>query len=96
MTESRSLRVFLCHSSRENSVARELYHQLDAEEWLDVWFVEERLLPSQEWGPEIKKGVKNADVLIVLISKNFDAEEKKSYPSWGFVMDEKYVSSKSA
>ncbi|HET9909274.1 MAG TPA: SUMF1/EgtB/PvdO family nonheme iron enzyme, partial [Anaerolineales bacterium] len=88
MTESRSLRVFLCHSSRENSVARELYRQLDTEEWLDVWFVEERLLPSQEWGPEIKKGVKNADALIVLISRNFDAEEKNSYPSWDFVREE--------
>lgn len=87
MTESRSLRVFLCHSSRDNAVARELYYQLQAEEWLDVWFVEERLLPSQEWGPEIAKGVETADVVIVLISKNFLTEEETVYPSWSFVGD---------
>ena len=41
------LRVFLCHSPKDNPIARELYHRLDAEGWMDVWFIEDRLLPSQ-------------------------------------------------
>ena len=81
----RLLRVFLCHSSKDNSVARELSRQLNAEEWMDVWFIEDRLLPSQNWEPEIIKSVENADAVIVLLSKNFLTEEETAYPSWSFV-----------
>ncbi len=86
MIENRPLRVFLCHSSKDNSAARELYHQLDAEGWMDVWFIEARLLPSQNWGPEIIKGVESADVVIALLSKNSLIEET-DYPGWSFVLD---------
>ena len=88
MMENRPLRVFLCHSSKDNSVARDLYHQLDAEGWMDVWFIEARLLPSQTWEPEIMKGVENADVVIVLLSKNFYTEEQTHYPNWNFVLNQ--------
>jgi len=81
------LRVFLCHSPKDNPIARELYHRLDAEGWMDVWFIEDRLLPSQNWEPEILKGVENADVVIALLSKNSHTEEKTHYPSWHFVFD---------
>ncbi|HXQ37786.1 MAG TPA: SUMF1/EgtB/PvdO family nonheme iron enzyme, partial [Anaerolineales bacterium] len=85
MIENRPLRVFLCHSSKDNAVARELYHQLDNEGWMDVWFIEARLLPSQHWGTEITKGIENADVVIALHSKNARIEEETAYPSWSFV-----------
>jgi formylglycine-generating enzyme required for sulfatase activity len=88
MIENRPLRVFLCHASKDNSVARDLYHQLDTEGWMDVWFIEARLLPSQNWEPEIMKGVKNADVVIVLLSKNFYTEEQTHYPNWNFVSNQ--------
>ena len=87
MIENRPLRVILCHSSKDNSVARELYHQLDAEGWMDVWFIEERLFPSQNWGLEIIKGIETADVVVVLLSKNSPIEEEIDYPSWSFVDD---------
>ena len=87
MIEKRPLRIFLCHSSKDNAIARELYYQLDAEGWMDVWFIEARLFPSQNWGLEIRKGVENADVVIALLSKNFHTEEETDYPSWRFVFD---------
>ena len=88
MIENRPLRVFLCHASRDNSVARDLYHQLDVEGWMDVWFIEARLLPSQNWEPEIVKGVENADVVIVLLSKKLSLEEQTHYPNWNFVSNQ--------
>ena len=37
MPENRQLRVFLCHSSNDKPAVRELYRQLSAEGWMDVW-----------------------------------------------------------
>lgn len=54
---------------------------------MDVWFVEARLLPSQNWGPEIIKGVESADVVIALLSKNSLLKEETDYPGWIFVFD---------
>ena len=85
--EKRPLRLFLCHSSRDSSIARALYHQLDAEGWMDVWFIEARLRPSQNWGSEIIKGVESADVVIALLSKNSLLKEETDYPGWIFVFD---------
>src|SRR4030095_5324179 len=51
------LRVFLCHSSKDQSTARELYRQLKAERWIDVWFIEANFLPSQDWNSEIRTAV---------------------------------------
>ena len=87
MIENRPLRVFLCHSSKDNAAARELYSLLNAEAWMDIWFVEDRLLPSQEWGGEITKAVANADVVVILVSKSFSIDEKTPYPCWSFVTD---------
>lgn len=87
MIEKRPLRVFLCHSSKDNSIARELYHHLNAEGWMDVWFIEAKLLPSQNWGVEIVKGAESADVVIVLVSKNSYTKEVTLYPNWEFVFD---------
>ena len=84
MTEPRLLRVFLCHSSKDDSIGRQLYHQLDNEGWMDVWFIEAKLLPSQNWALEISKGLENTDVVIVLLSKNSNVEEHIHYPNWAF------------
>ena len=40
MSPGRKLRVFLCHSSDDKPIVRELYHQLDLEGWIDVWLDE--------------------------------------------------------
>jgi formylglycine-generating enzyme required for sulfatase activity len=65
---SRSLKVFLCHTSADKPTVRELYRQLDAEGWIDAWLDEIKLLPGQEWDMEIERAVEDADVVIVCIS----------------------------
>ena len=35
-TADRKLRVFLCHSSQDKPIVRELYQQLNAEGWIDA------------------------------------------------------------
>ena len=47
MTETRKLRVFLCHSSQDKPIVRELYQRLNAEGWIDPWLDEEKLLPGR-------------------------------------------------
>ena len=63
----RHLRVFLCHSSVDKPVVRELYRRLVAEN-VEVWFDEESLLPGQDWHGEIRKAVREVDAVIVCIS----------------------------
>lgn len=65
---SRPLRVFLCHSSNDKPLVRELYSRLSAEH-IDTWLDEEKLLPGQDWKHEITKAVRSADVVIVCLSR---------------------------
>ncbi|NOT03259.1 MAG: TIR domain-containing protein [Anaerolineales bacterium] len=64
----RKLRVFLCHSSQDKPIVRELYQRLSAEGWIDPWLDEEKLLPGQDWDMEIEKAVESADAVIVCLS----------------------------
>jgi hypothetical protein len=73
--ENRPLRVFLCHSSNDKSIVRELYRQLSAEDWLDVWLDEEKLYPGQDWNLEIEKAVEAADAILVCLSNNSITKE---------------------
>jgi hypothetical protein len=49
----RKLRVFLCHAKEDKPTVRELYRQLTAEGWMDVWLDKSREL-------QFKTGVYNA------------------------------------
>ena len=75
MPENRLLRVFLCHSSNDKPTVRELYRQLNAEGWLDVWLDEEKLYPGQDWNLEIEKAVEAADAILVCLSNNSITKE---------------------
>jgi len=75
MTETRKLRVFLCHSSQDKPIVRELYQRLDAEEWFDLWLDEEKLLPGHNWNLEIEKAVETTDVVIICLSNNSVTKE---------------------
>lgn len=70
MTETRKLRVFLCHSSQDKSIVRELYQRLLAEGWIDPWLDEEKLLPGQNFDMEIGNAVETADAVIICLSNN--------------------------
>jgi hypothetical protein len=75
MPENRQLRVFLCHSSNDKPAVRELYRQLNAEGWMDVWLDEEKLYPGQDWNLEIEKAVEAADAILVCLSNNSITKE---------------------
>ena len=75
MTETRKLRVFLCHSSQDKPIVRDLYQRLNAEGWIDPWLDEEKLLPGQDWDMEIEKAVEAADIVIVCLSNNSVTKE---------------------
>jgi HD-GYP domain-containing protein (c-di-GMP phosphodiesterase class II) len=70
MTDTRKVKVFLCHASQDKPVVRELYARLSSEAWIDSWLDEEKLLPGVDWDMEIERAVRDSDVVIVCLSKN--------------------------
>ena len=67
MTKVRKLKVFLCHSRDDKPKVRELYRRL-VDDGFDAWLDEEKLMPGQDWDLEIRKAVRNADVVLVCLS----------------------------
>ena len=78
--QSRPLRVFLCHASEDKASVRDIYERLKTDGFLP-WLDEEDLLPGQEWEEEIPKAVKNADAVIVFVSR-------RSVPKEGYFQKE--------
>jgi LysM repeat protein len=69
--EQRSLRVFLCHAHSDAAAVRALYLRLKRE-GVDVWLDKEKLLPGQDWEYEIRRAVRESDVVVVCLSKHFN------------------------
>ena len=67
---SNQLKVFLCHSSYDKPVVRELYKMLAAEGWIDPWLDENKLLPGQDWNMEIEKAVETSHIVLVFLTNN--------------------------
>ena len=65
----RPLRVFLCHASEDKPSIRKLYNLLAVEMWIEPWMDEENLLPGQDFDLEIYKATRDADAIIVCLSK---------------------------
>jgi hypothetical protein len=61
------LKVFLCHAQEDKPVVRKIYNQLIAN-GIEPWLDEKSILPGQDWTYEIKKAVKNSDVVIAFLS----------------------------
>lgn len=66
----RPLKVFLCHAHADRDPVRGLYSRL-TQDGMDAWLDKEKLLPGQDWELEIRKAVREADVVIVCLSKQF-------------------------
>ena len=69
--EKRSLKVFLSHAHSDADAVRALYDRLIAD-GVDAWLDKEKLLPGQDWELEIRNAVREADVVIVCLSKQFN------------------------
>ncbi len=67
-SEERRLKVFLCHSSADKAIVREIYNKLVLYN-IDVWLDEEKLLPGHDWELEIRNAISLSDVIIVCLSQ---------------------------
>jgi len=67
----RSLKVFLCHARADRDAVRRLFTRL-TQDGVDVWLDKDKLLPGQDWKLEIRKAVREADVVVVCLSKQFN------------------------
>jgi hypothetical protein len=74
------LKIFLSYSSSDRSQVRDLYEFL-VSHGADPWFDVENLLPGQDWNLEIRKGLEDADVILLCLSK-------KSVSKEGFIQKE--------
>lgn len=83
---NRPLRVFLCHSSADKPAVRELYEKLTAR-GIDAWLDEKKLLPGQQWKLEIPKAVREADAVIICLSKNSITKEGYVQKEIKFALD---------
>ena len=68
---SRPLKVFLCHAHADRDPVRGLYTRL-TQDGVDAWLDKAKLLPGQDWELEIRKAVREADVVVVCLSKQFN------------------------
>jgi TIR domain-containing protein len=69
----RPLKVFLCHAHADRNAVRRLYARL-TKDGVDVWLDKEKLLGGVDWELEIHKAVREADVVAVCLSKQFNQE----------------------
>ena len=72
---TRKLRLFLCHASDDKPAVRTLYASLKSLPWIDPWLDEENLLPGQDFDLEIYKATRDADAIIICLSKVSVAKE---------------------
>lgn len=70
-TDKRPLKVFLCHAHADRDPVRALYARL-TQDGVDAWLDKAKLLPGQDWELEIRKAVREADVVVVCLSKQFN------------------------
>lgn len=67
----RPLKVFLCHAHADREIVRALYARLKRE-GVDVWLDKEKLIPGADWEFEIRQAVRESDVVVVCLSKQFN------------------------
>ena len=68
---NRPLKVFLCHADVDSKAVRALYDRL-VQDGVDAWLDKENILPGQAWDYEIRKAVREADAVLVCLSKQFN------------------------
>ena len=81
-----SLKIFLCHSSGDKAVVRDLYERLSSEGF-KPWLDEEDLIPGQEWQIEIPKAVKESNIVIVCLSRSSTTKEGYVQKEIKFALD---------
>lgn len=73
---ARRLRVFVCHDSSDGDRVRDLSRRLTADGF-QPWLAENELVPGQDWDREIRKAIRDADVILVCVSRH--SASKRGY-----------------
>lgn len=69
--EGRPLKVFLSHAHSDRDAVQALYQRL-TRDGVDAWLDKEKLIAGQDWQFEIRNAVRDADVVVVCLSRNFN------------------------
>ena len=83
---NRPLSIFLCHSSEDKPAVRMLYRDL-RKNGFNPWLDEEKLIPGQDWDLEISKTEKEADIIIICLSKQSVRKEGYVQKEIKFALD---------
>ncbi len=67
----RPLKVFLCHAHSDAAEVRALYARLKSD-GVDAWLDKENIIAGQDWDFEIRKAVRESDIVIVCLSRQFN------------------------
>jgi formylglycine-generating enzyme required for sulfatase activity len=79
MTElKRPLNVFLCHAHSDAKAVHTLYDRLIGD-GVDAWLDKEKLIGGQDWEYEIRKSVRESDVVVVCLSQQFSQKGFRQY-----------------
>ena len=70
MTLSKQLQVFLVYARGDQNAVHRLYKRI-AKEGANVWMDVEKILPGQDWEYEIRKAIRQSDIVIVCLSRGF-------------------------
>ena len=71
MSKKRPIKVFISYAHEDRKAVRKLYKYL-VDDGMDVWRDKEKLIPGHNWEYEIRKAVREADVVILCISNDFN------------------------
>ena len=68
------MRVFISHSSKDTSVARQPARRL-SEAGLRVWLPEDEILPGDNWAKKVGQALEGSDLMVVLVTPHaFESE----------------------
>lgn len=67
--DGNKLKIFICYATNDKFAAIDLYERLSNDNF-EPWLYEKNILPGQNWSYEIKKAVRESNIVIVLLSNN--------------------------
>jgi len=84
--DQNELRVFIAHANEDKATAQKLYSNL--QQISNPWLDENDLIPGQNWKSEIKNAVKNADVVLVILSRKSTGRQGFLHKEIGYALDQ--------
>src|SRR5689334_4881940 len=79
--------IFMSYSRREVGFVDDLTHRLETAGF-NVWLDYRRLIPGTPWGTQIDKGLREAEVILLVVSKESIASQYMEL-EWRHVLTEK-------